>query len=68
MIVIKSTKKASSRLAIVATDALALMKTKATEKCSTPSFYAQLLFLKGSSEAFFNNAYDMAMRADPVYG
>ena len=43
MIVIKSTKKASSHLAKVATNALALMKTKDTSKCNTLSFYARIL-------------------------
>ena len=31
-------------------------------------FYAHFLFLKGFSEACFNNAYEMAMQADPRYG
>ena len=68
MIVVKSSKKSSSHLAKTATDALALMKTKAGKEDNTPLFYAQLLFLKAFSESFFNNAYDMAMRADVQYG
>ena len=61
MIIVKSSKKSSSHLAKTATDALALMKTKADKEDNTPLFYAQLLFLKAFSESFYNNAHDMAM-------
>ena len=49
MIAIKNSKKESSQLAKTATDALALMKTKAIDDDRTPLFYAQLLFLTSFS-------------------
>ena len=68
MVACKSSKKASSSLAKTATDALSLMRTKASNECSTPSFKAELLFLKAFAESYFTNKYDMAMRADPEFG
>ena len=68
MVAIKNSKKSSSHLGKTAADALSLMKTKAADDDRTPVFYAQLLFLKGFACAFFNNAFDLAMRADSEYG
>ena len=68
LVAIKNSKKSSSHLGKTAADALSLMKTKAADDDHTPLFYAQLLFLKGFARAFFNNAFEVAMRADPEYG
>ena len=68
MIVCKASKKASSNLAKTANDALLLMDTASSGDCETPSFYAQLLFLKAFSKAFYKNAYEMSMWCDPQYG
>ena len=68
MVACKASKKASSNLAKTANDALVLMDTAPSSDCKTPSFFAQLLFLKAFSKAFYENAYKMSMRCDPKYG
>ena len=68
MIAVKNSKESSSSLAKTATDALALMNTKASRGCKTPSFYTQLVFLTSFAKSFFTNAFDVAMQCDPQYG
>ena len=68
-VAIIQSKKPTAYLRKLAEDVIGLMNTKCKgDPNGEPVFLAQINFLVAFDDAFFHNAFDMAMREDPEFG